>query len=143
LPAAGPMPSTSGSSWVTSLRLPPVNVAASGSPLASTIRWCLEPVRPRSTGEGPVRAPLKSADVAGVHDGARPVQPADRVQAPQQLAVQPLPHAGGLPLAQPPPRGDARATDLGRNQPPRDPRAQTNTIAVNAARSATRGRPVR
>ncbi|OXY85020.1 hypothetical protein BEK98_46080 [Streptomyces diastatochromogenes] len=31
----------SGISWVTSLPLPPVVIAASGMPCASTIRWCL------------------------------------------------------------------------------------------------------
>ena len=38
---------------VTSLRLPPVRLTASGMPPASQIGWCLEPGRPRSTGEGP------------------------------------------------------------------------------------------
>jgi len=47
----------SGSSWVTSLRFPPVVIAASGIPCASTIRWCLLPVLPRSTGDGPVAGP--------------------------------------------------------------------------------------
>jgi hypothetical protein len=47
-----------------SLRFPPVSVTASGTPAASTNRWCLEPVRARSTGEGPVRPPSKSAYVA-------------------------------------------------------------------------------
>jgi len=72
LPRTGPSPSTSGSSWVTSLRLPPVKVAASGIPEGSVRRWCLEPLRPRSTGEGPVWAPLKSADVAAVDNRCGP-----------------------------------------------------------------------
>ena len=49
--------SSSGSSWVTSLRLPPVSVQASGVPCASVRRWCLEPARPLSTGLGPVSEP--------------------------------------------------------------------------------------
>jgi hypothetical protein len=53
--------SSSGSSWVMSLRLPPVSVIASRMPLASTRRWCLEPARARSTGDGPVRSPQKGA----------------------------------------------------------------------------------
>ena len=57
LPRIGGTASTSGMSWVTSLRLPPVSVTASGTPPASTIRWCLEPGRPRSTGEAPTWAP--------------------------------------------------------------------------------------
>jgi len=75
LPRTGPMPSMSGSSWVTSLRLPPVSAIASGIPEGSTIRWCLEPVRARSTGEGRVKALLKSTDVAAIDDGRRPVDP--------------------------------------------------------------------
>jgi hypothetical protein len=51
-PRIGGMAST-GFSCVTSLRLPPVRLTASGMPPASQIRWCLEPERPRSTGEGP------------------------------------------------------------------------------------------
>jgi hypothetical protein len=47
----GGMASTSGMSWVMSLRLPPVRLTASGMPPASQIRWCLEPERPRSTGD--------------------------------------------------------------------------------------------
>ena len=58
LPRIGGTASTSGISWVTSLRLPPVSVTASGMPLVSQIRWCLEPGRPRSTGDGPTWSPL-------------------------------------------------------------------------------------
>ena len=46
--------STSGSSSVTSLRFPPVNEIASGTPFASVRTWCFEPARPRSTGLGPL-----------------------------------------------------------------------------------------
>lgn len=38
LPCTGGTPSSSGMSWVTSLRLPPVRAAASGMPVASVIR---------------------------------------------------------------------------------------------------------
>lgn len=48
---------TSGMSWVMSLRLPAVNVTASGTPPPLLIRWCFEPVLPRSTGLGPVATP--------------------------------------------------------------------------------------
>ena len=34
----------------------------------SVIRWCFDPIRARSTGEGPVRAPLKSTNVAAIDD---------------------------------------------------------------------------
>jgi len=60
LPGTGTTPSTKGRSWVTSLRCPPVNVIANGSPPASVSRWCFEPVRARSTGEGPVWSPPKA-----------------------------------------------------------------------------------
>jgi hypothetical protein len=56
LARTGPAPSTSGSNCVTSSRLPPVSVTASGMPELSVNRWCLEPGRPRSTGDGPVKA---------------------------------------------------------------------------------------
>src|SRR5919199_3027302 len=113
------MPSTQGNSWVTSLRLAPVWVASSGMPAASQIRWRLVPARPRSTGEGPVRAPLKSADLAGVDDPARPVELAGSVEAAQQLAVQAFPHPSGLPVAQSPPSGHPRAADLLGHHAPR------------------------
>ena len=51
------MASTSGSSWVTSLRFAPVRIALTGTPLASTRMWCLEPGRARSVGFGPVFRP--------------------------------------------------------------------------------------
>ncbi|MEU3220229.1 hypothetical protein [Streptomyces sp. NPDC006971] len=35
-----------------------MSVTASGVPWRSTIRWCLEPGRARSTGEGPTWSPL-------------------------------------------------------------------------------------
>jgi hypothetical protein len=57
-PLIGGTASSSGRSWVTSWRLPPVSVMASGVPWRSTIRWCLEPGRARSTGEGPTWSPL-------------------------------------------------------------------------------------
>lgn len=57
-PQTGGTAWSSGMSWVTSLRLPPVRVTASGMPVASVIRWCLLPVLPRSTGLRPVLGPL-------------------------------------------------------------------------------------
>ncbi|GAA3596215.1 hypothetical protein GCM10022295_91490 [Streptomyces osmaniensis] len=57
-PRTGGMASSRGSSWVTSLRLPPVSRTASGVPCPSVIKWCFEPARPRSTGDGPVWLPL-------------------------------------------------------------------------------------
>jgi hypothetical protein len=57
LPRTGGTACSSGISWVMSLRLPPVKVAASRMPVASVIRRCLLPVLPRSTGLRPVLAP--------------------------------------------------------------------------------------
>ncbi len=58
--------STSGMSWVMSWRLPPVSVIARGTPPASTIKWCLEPGRPRSTGDGPTASPFEGSDMGAV-----------------------------------------------------------------------------
>jgi hypothetical protein len=57
LPRVGGTAWISGISGVTSLRLPPVSVVASGMPCASTITWCLLLALPRSTGETPVAGP--------------------------------------------------------------------------------------
>lgn len=56
-------------------RLAAVSRQASGMPLASVIRWCLLPARPRSTGLGPVLSPQKRAQGRGVADGAGEVEP--------------------------------------------------------------------
>lgn len=51
------MPSTRARVWVTSLTLAAVVMTLNGVPLPSQIRWCLLPVFPRSTGDGPVASP--------------------------------------------------------------------------------------
>ncbi|MEA2497560.1 MAG: hypothetical protein QOJ29_5471 [Thermoleophilaceae bacterium] len=94
-------------------------------PPASTRRWCFEPVRERSTGDGPVRSPQKGAHMRAADGGARPVDRASRVELLQQTLMQRVPHAGGLPVTQPPPRGHARAVGVLLGQVlPRDPRVQ-------------------
>jgi hypothetical protein len=45
--------STIGSRWVMSLTLATVTCATSGTPRASTMRWCLEPFLRRSVRRGP------------------------------------------------------------------------------------------
>jgi hypothetical protein len=123
-PAAGPprrpriggMASTSGISSVTSLRLPPVGLTASGMSPASQIRWCLEPGRPRSTGEGPTWAPVEGAHVRAVDRAAVQVQLAVGAQLVQQQFVQRWPDAGLGPVARPPPAGHVRSADQGRRQ---------------------------
>lgn len=82
LPRFGGTAWISGISWVTSLRLPPVVIAASRMPCASTVRWCLLPALPRSTGDGPVASPpsargcgwsppLRGRSPAGLRPAAR------------------------------------------------------------------------
>jgi hypothetical protein len=75
-------------------------------------------MRARSTGEGPVRPPSKSTDVACVHYPTRPVDPARGAQAAEAFAVQLLPYPRALPLPKAPPSGHPRATHLPRDQPP-------------------------
>lgn len=148
LPPTGPTPSIKGSSWVTSLRCPPVSVIARGTPPASVIRWCLEPLRARSTGEGPVKPPLKSADMAAVHHRCRPIDSSDAVEAAQQLLMQLGEHTGPLPLDQPPVRDRGRAAQLARQMPPGDTgeqhehnRAEADAI-IDTRPAASRIRPV-
>lgn len=107
-PLMGGMASISGMSWVTSLRLPPVRITASGVPCPSVIRWCFDPVRPRSTGLGPVWLPFYGPHVAGVDHRTRPVEAGRRVELGQQHLVELLPDAGLVPVPKPPPAGHAR-----------------------------------
>jgi len=51
---------------VQSLWCPPVRLIASGMPPESVIRWRFEPMRARSTGEGPVWSPQKGTDMAAI-----------------------------------------------------------------------------
>jgi hypothetical protein len=83
-----------------------------------------------------------SADMASVHHPGRPVEPPASVEPPEQLAMQPIPHAGRLPVAQPPPRRDARQPSSRGNTRHGTPVTSTKRMAVNAMRSSTRGRPV-
>src|SRR4051795_7075837 len=89
-----------------------VRLMASGVPLESVSRWCLEPGRARSTGEGPVKPPLKSTDVAAIDHRRGPVDQPRCGQAPQTLALRRGNPAGALPLAQPAMRGRRRAAPL-------------------------------
>jgi len=72
--------------------LPPVSVQASGSPLASTRRWCFEPVLALSTGLGPVAEPPFRLHVARAGHRPRPLDLARSAQLGQEERVQPLPH---------------------------------------------------
>ena len=118
MPGSGVLPSRIGSGWVTSLRFPPVKVPASGTSAASTSRWCLEPVRARSTGEGPLRPPSKSADVAWVYAPATSRSTRRRSGGGEvRGVVSPTPRS--LPLPKPSPGAHPGAADLLRDQQPR------------------------
>ena len=95
---------------------------ASGMPHRSVSRWYLDPGLPRSTGLGPVRAPALRAHAQRVEARPRPVELAGAAELVQHQVVELLPHAGALPVTQPPPAGDgAAAAELaGGEQPPGD-----------------------
>ena len=54
LPPMGGMASTNACNCMTSWRLAPVRITASGMPCASVMRWCFEPGRAQSVGFAPV-----------------------------------------------------------------------------------------
>ena len=113
--------SSSIESWVLC-----ATATAGRTPLASTTRWYLLPGLPRSTGLGPVSSPTTRADADRVDRRPRPVDLRVIAEPVQQPVVQPLPHAGGLPVPQPAPTGDrtAAAQLAGGQQPPGHPGAQ-------------------
>lgn len=95
---------------MTSLRLPLVVIEASGMPCASTIRWCLLPALPRSTGDGPVAGSPFIARMRLESTAARQeVQQVCGPQLGQQQLVQALPDSGRVPVPQPSPAGHPRA----------------------------------
>ena len=98
LPRIGGTALSKGISWVTSLRLPPVRVAASGMPWASTITWCLLPaLAPVHRGRTRLRPALHRAQVGGVHRRPGEVQQASSAQLSENdLFVQALPDPGLL-----------------------------------------------
>lgn len=75
-----------------------VNVTARGTPLASQIRWCFEPVLPLSIGLGAGSGAPFRPDVGGVHARAGLVALPCRVQLCQQHPVQAFEHPVGLPV---------------------------------------------
>jgi hypothetical protein len=58
--------------------------AASGTPPASTARWCLEPFLPRSWGSVPLFSPVHRTDGGGVHDHAAEVDLAGPAELREQ-----------------------------------------------------------
>ena len=125
LAATGGIRSRSGISWVTSFRLPPVSVQASGIPVASTTRWCFDPFLARSTGLGPVADPLLSPARDWSRRPRATIRSRQSHAARKHEAVQPLPDACPLPLVQAAIASRAAAeAELQRQMPPRDPGVQ-------------------
>ena len=77
-----------------------------------------------------------------VHTAARPVQQVGPGQLFEHDAVQPIPHPGLLPGAQPPPgRLPGPAAQLRGRSRQRQPVRSTNRIPSSASRSSIHGRP--
>src|SRR3954453_15215126 len=94
---------------------------ASGMPLASVIRWRLEPARPRSVGLGRVSSPPFGGHARTVHASPAPIDDTGPAQAVEQDAMQLFPDTGRLPVAQPSLTRHARpAAHLLREHLPRD-----------------------
>ena len=71
--ATGGTRSSSGINWVTSWRLPPVSVQASGIRSRRRAGGASSPLCPYRPGSGPFRSPLFRLDVAAVDDRAGPL----------------------------------------------------------------------
>ena len=98
-PAIGGIAPTKGNRCVTSLRLAPVRIAASGMPFTSVMTWCFEPFFPRSVRLGPTFAPPQNRPHGGaVHDRPREVDLVGPAQPCQQGVVDLFPHPGALPV---------------------------------------------
>jgi hypothetical protein len=108
------------------------------------------PHRPPHNREPPPRIPVPAHMQPPLHPPAVTAQPGRRLDPtpgdPRRhppAMVQRLPHAGLLPVTQPPPAGHpaAAAQLAGRQQPPRHAGAQHVTMPPSTARSSTQGRP--
>lgn len=127
---------------MTSCQLPPVKVTASGVLCRSTIRWCLEPGRARSTGEGPTWSPFEGPDMRSVYGVVVQAQQVGTAQLGQQGGVQAWPDAGPGPVPQSAPgRYAGRAHGLRRDVPPGNTGPQHEQDPASAVRSGTRNRP--
>lgn len=119
-----------------------VPVAAGGGDgergsVTSTVRWCLEPRRARSTGEGPTRSPFEGPDVRSVHGAVVKVRQGGAAKSGQRGGVQARPDSGLGPVPQPAPgRYPGAARDFCGNIAPRGTGSQH-------VHDAGEGRPVR
>ena len=106
------MAATNGSNCVTSLRLAPVRMTASGMPWASVMRWCLEPGRARSVGFGPV------FDRHPRHEWKRNRQCSATSQSGRQGAAVPAARRASGPKPRLPARPEAVANNSCQNRNP-------------------------
>ncbi len=112
------MASTSACSWVTSWRLAPVRITASGMPCASVMRWCFEPGRARSVGLGPVFDPHQPR---GSRRSRRPR--ATSLCGPLRVALQEAVRAVGPRHRRPASRADGASSSCRCRNPSRAARA--------------------
>src|SRR6266568_8405042 len=105
-PATGGMASTRSWAALMSGTFPAVVRIARRMPAESQAMWCLEPGRPRSTGDGPVPAPPFGPDMGAVETDRGPVDLSERVQLREQHSVKAVPDSGLAPAAESPPAGD-------------------------------------
>jgi hypothetical protein len=118
--------SSSGMTWVTSLRLPPVSETTGGVLYASVITWCCGPGRARSTGLGQAWAAPQGTHL-GADRGTGEVQLVGAARFRQQHRRRPPSDAGLVPVPQPAP-ADHPSRSL-------DPAARTRTESRYAART--------
>lgn len=93
--------SSRGSSWVTSCRLPPLSLIASGVPWASVITWCFEPGLARSTGLGPVlgRPDVPAGTSRRSPPATSPASPPDAARSATPGGADPTPRPRSSPEA--------------------------------------------
>ena len=133
-PATAGILSSRGSSWVTSLRFPPVSDTASGMPWPSTMRWCLLPGRARSTGLGPLWGPV------GPRERARSRSPPSTSPAGPSTAASPAAPRAADPRRRPRFRPPGAASRSSPSQSPA-PAAGTPTGCRYAGRTESRTGP--
>lgn len=142
-----------------------VPVAAGGGDgergsVTSTVRWCLEPGRARSTGEGPTRSPFEGPDVRSVHGAVVKVRQGGAAKSGQRGGVQARPDSGLGPVPQPAPgrypgaargfcgniaprgTGSQHVHDVGEGRPVRNPQPPGAAAAALGGGRQKRGCPL-
>ena len=127
-----------------SLTFAAVTGATSGTPRASLTMWCLDPPCGDRLGSVQFFSPAHRADRPAVHYRPALVEPSLSAQLGEEGLMQATPDAGPFPLHQassaqlPEPHPISRGNICHGNAP-----RSTNRMPVSAARSETRGRPLR